>query len=431
MASQLLDVDCYLLKLNHQIIHSILNDPVAYAQAGVSGIVNGFSDVGHMVAHPGETIKGLGKAIYYVLETVALNTSQEVVDHPEIFEPMRDTRNAEIVQALQNLGEQFEKSTGPERAEALFRFSSNIYGTEKVIQAVGKVCGAVQSQAKNLRTLEGVAGMLEDEKIAEQIIQATEKVEVVVQENIAKNVTTELINCENIATHTRDGSILKRCKILTETEVIDRLASCGWKISKDDAVLYNNTKYYLEQTNVKILKVEDALLKQYKKMIQIVDNPEMSVCMDLEHIVGGRYELVLDTSETYYAVQFKGGHKAGTISNLQQKGCVTIHSWEEFGGGCREYQVEDLLSGSKFTHTEFPPSWDAEKIAQETTRLTENAISNGSLNEDKHVKIMMTEDGFDLKIVTNPNPEIHACEQIENSINRHIITAHPMREVKK
>jgi hypothetical protein len=174
----------------------------------------------------------------------------------------------------------------------------------KIIHAVGKVCGAVKSNAQALRTVEGVASMIEDEKIAEQIIQATEKAEAVVQENIAKSVTTELVNCENIATHTPDGSILKRCKILTETEVIDRLAKCGWKISKDDAVLYNNVDYYVKQANAKMPKIEEVLLKEYKNMTQIAGSPELSVCMDIEHTVTAKYELVLDSSETFYKQDF-------------------------------------------------------------------------------------------------------------------------------
>jgi hypothetical protein len=97
----------------------------------------------------------------------------------------------------------------------------------------------------------------------------------------------------------------------------------------------------------------------------------------------------------------------------------------EFGNGCKQYKVKDLLSGSKFTHTEFPSSWDAEKIARETTRLTENAIANGLLNESKPLYVM-TEDGFKLKIITNIEPLNHTCELIENTINRHIVTSHPV-----
>ena len=37
----------------------------------------------------------------------------------------------------------------------------------------------------------------------------------------------------------------------------------------------------------------------------------------------------------------------------------------------------------------------------------------------------MTKDGFELKIVTNPKPEVHVCESIQNTVNRHIVTARP------
>ncbi len=196
LSSRLLDVDCYLLKINSQIINSIINDPIAYAKAGISAVEHGISNVAHMVVHPVETFKGLGKAIYYVLETAAFNCSEDVVNYPEIYKPMRDKRNAEIVQALQNLGDQIKNSSGPERFGALVQFCTEAGVSTKVIHAVGGVCGVLKSQAKVLRTVEGVASMIEDERIAQKIIQATEKLEIVARENITKNVATELSRAE-------------------------------------------------------------------------------------------------------------------------------------------------------------------------------------------------------------------------------------------
>ena len=91
-----------------------------------------------------------------------------------------------------------------------------------------------------------------------------------------------------------------------------------------------------------------------------------------------------------------------------------------------ERQVKDLITGLKFTHTEFPAHWSVEKIAQETKCLVENAITNGSLTEKINKPVIaMTSEGFELKIITDSAPKIHDCASIENTINRHIVTARP------
>ncbi len=432
LASQLLDVDCYLLKLNHQIIASIYNDPVGYAQAGLLAISDGLSDVGHMISNPVETIKGLGKALYYVLETITLNGSQDVVNYPEIYGPMRDARNAEIVAGLKNLGQQIENSSGPERFGALVRFGIDFYVSGKIIHAVGEVCGFVKTQAKVMRTLEGVASMAEEQGLTQELIQTTEKLKVATQENIAKSFANELKEVKKIITiYNPDGSVLKRFKLLPEQQFISTVRTKGGKISaaKTNKILCDNAEYWVEQMNAAIEKVNNDLIKQYKKMNPIVGHPEKSVCIDLEHAISGKYELVMNKTNEYYQIQFKGGHKAGTIARLKQKGYVEIHDIKEFGGGCKEYQVEDLFSGQMFTHTEFPPHWNAEKIAQETKSFTENAIKNGSFSaETKEAIEVITEDGFELKIVVDPNPELlnHTCTVIENTSNRHIVTSHPV-----
>ncbi len=58
-----------------------------------------------------------------------------------------------------------------------------------------------------MRTLEGVAGMLEEQGVTQEIIQAVEKAEITVQENVTKSLSAELVNAEtNVAKSTKTVS---------------------------------------------------------------------------------------------------------------------------------------------------------------------------------------------------------------------------------
>ena len=137
---------------------------------------------------------------------------------------------------------------------------------------------------------------------------------------------------------------------------------------------------------------------------------------------------ILNKSQTYHTVKLTGGHLAGTMSKLAQEGLVEIKSFTEFAGGCIEYEAIDLVTKTKFTHTEFPSHWNIEKIVQETKFLLENAIKNESFSENMNKPVIaMTSEGFNLKIITILAPDSHDCISIENTLNRHIVTSHPYK----
>ncbi|MCX5923621.1 MAG: hypothetical protein NTU89_03605, partial [Candidatus Dependentiae bacterium] len=79
LASQLMDVDWIVLRLSREIATAA----IPYGKAVASGVVHSASDFLHMAAHPIETCKGLGRALCFVLETTALNSSEIVLEFPE------------------------------------------------------------------------------------------------------------------------------------------------------------------------------------------------------------------------------------------------------------------------------------------------------------------------------------------------------------
>lgn len=214
-----------------------------------------------------------------------------------------------------------------------------------------------------------------------------------------------------------------RSKIMNLSDVISKIKKYGGKIPTGDFELLKNTEYWIKDCMSKIkLKIEPALLEEYTNLKQLINNNQHAVCMDLEHIINCHYELVQDSSGAFYSINFKGGHRAGTLCKLEQEGLIKIKSLIEFGGGCIEYQAEDLFTGRMFKHTEFPTHWNTEKIANETYTIANKYLNNLSetLTCKKSIKYVGSEN-FKLQIIIAP-------ELLGEYPNIKIITAHPIFE---
>ncbi len=348
---------------------------------------------------------GWGKALYYVLETAALNNSEMVQEHPEVFEPMRDQRNAEIAQELKNLGEKFENARGPERFEALIEFGTNFHVSGKIIHAVGGVCGAVKLNATALRTIEGAASMIEDEQIFQKVIQAAEKVEVVVQENVAKSFVAESIEAE----------VINQSKIITRsiTEVLTDIQKCGSKISLSNIELCKEVKALVEKLAKEASVVIDQKFRDQFLSKWITENGiKKRVNMNIDHALN--YEIKFKTNKKLgvMEIDFSGGHLAGSTENLAEKGLIKIIDKQQLPTGCWEFVFEDCFTGQKFTKTEFHASWNKEMIAQQSWDLFENPNVRECVGKDeklvKYIKngehelsIVMKKHEIDINIVTS------------------------------
>ena len=169
-------------------------------------------------------------------------------------------------------------------------------------------------------------------------------------------------------------------------------------------------------------KIDPAFLAECMNMKKLVGNDKFSICMDLEHIANCQYELIMDRSRTFYTINFKGGHLAGTLRKLEKEGVVSIKSIIEFGGGCIEYQAEDIFSGQLFKHTEYPPHWNPQKIAQETERIFDHCVNEGISLSKSWSRNKPCSELFDLQIIVKVSEKTH--EIATNNLK--IITAHPI-----
>lgn len=195
IAVQLLKIECGLLNVAHELI---LHAP-EYAVSLASGVVHSAKDFVHMFIHPAQTVQGLGRAVYFVLETVALNSSEMVAQYPEL-RAQRDQKNQQIKDGIRQLGHALVNSTGLQKVELLARFGADFVVPGKIIHAVGGVLGAVRSQSRIMSTLEGVVSSLGEqfgfEEIAQELPQAACELEAAMTQNIGEKVTAEFIEAE-------------------------------------------------------------------------------------------------------------------------------------------------------------------------------------------------------------------------------------------
>lgn len=387
LASQLIDVDCGLFKLSHEISAAAMS----YAQAAVSAVAHGTLDilhipvdVFHIVAHPSETCKALGKTIGYVLQTAMLNDREILLANPEMFEPLRDQRNAEVAAELKNLGDKIADSSGPEIFEALLRFGTVAVVPEKILSPIGGVCGAVKAEVNIARAAKLAAAAGEQvgaEKLAHEVAQAAQKMEQVAQESIAKSLAAELMEAKKLALLNSDHFIVEFKKI-------------GGVISVENKIFKNQFQTVLKQLEQKL---KDPMLEQVKKVYgrSIVNNKE--ILIDLDHIC--HFELGLKKSNEAggYILDIGGGHLSGVCEALEKEGLIKIISKHELSGNGIHYVMENASTGKPILKTVFPEKWTIDKVAQAVLDVYQNdsAISicgNGNFTKSGIV------DGCELKI---------------------------------
>lgn len=117
-----------------------------------------------------------------------------------MYIPLRDQRNAEIIEGLTALGSAFAKTTGPQRVEGLIRFCANFYVPGKIMQAVGAAVGVIQSQVTVVRSVEAVVAIAGDslgaQEVACGIAKTIQKMESIAQENIVQKTAKKLLGAE-------------------------------------------------------------------------------------------------------------------------------------------------------------------------------------------------------------------------------------------
>lgn len=171
-----------------------------YGQAICNGVFSSGKDFVYGLVHPDEMILSVGNALYFVLETAALNSYSEEYGFEDLYIPLRDERNKQIIQGLESLGRAIINSTGPAIVEGLVRFGADFFIPGKIMQAVGTTLGLFRSQIKVAKSIEAVGAIAGDSLGAQEVLldvaKTAEKMEMVAQENIAQKTAQTLLNAE-------------------------------------------------------------------------------------------------------------------------------------------------------------------------------------------------------------------------------------------
>ncbi len=182
-----------------------------YGQAIDTGVALAGKGFLHTLAHPQESIKSIGRAVYFVLETAALNCYSEEYGFEDLYIPLRDQRNAAIAAGLKTLGKKIANSTGPQRVQAFMQCAVEfaIPGTIASVaggvmgiaeSAVVKAANAVQAETNIAKTVQAVATIVgksqEAQEVVADVVKVARQAEVAVQESIAQNVAENLLNVE-------------------------------------------------------------------------------------------------------------------------------------------------------------------------------------------------------------------------------------------
>jgi len=141
------------------------------------------------------------------------------------------------------------------------------------------------------------------------------------------------------------------------------------------------------------------LKKKTRQSYHKVQKRNVIIQSDVDHIVNFVYELQ-DSQKGYWNINLKGGNLSGSVKELEKSGFVLIKEEKLLQHGCNNFLVEDILSGKSITKTEFPKSWDVDKIME---KIFEAYDSLGNFEIESDIKRLRksgrTKEGLEILLV--------------------------------
>jgi len=386
LAMGLVDLGAACCKMG---LWAIEHGPV-YLQAMRDGVVESAWDFVHMVSHPREMVENIGKAAWFVFDTIALTDEDAMGATLSIARQQRQERFDTIHEAMIAMKDGITNSTGSQQAKMVTKFAVDCLFQHKALQVIGAVAGIVRANAGTLKTMEYVAEIMSHESefafASESIIQATQDIESVVQ----KSLQQELVQLSESIPVQSLGEVVEQSVQVARSfdEVINEVARYG-------KIPLNNPELCAEVKAVVTKIVDDANVAIDVKFRQKFGSKwtmdggmKKRVNMDLDHALN--YEVKFKNNKVTGSLEIKlsGGHLAGCTEALAEKGLIKIIDKQQLSTGCWKYDCADIFTGEKFTKTEFHVSWDKEMIIQKSWDLFENpAIAVISLRDGKMGKI--------------------------------------------
>ena len=189
-------------KIEQIPVATTLSD-IAWTLAGIPlGIAESAKDALLLPVHLPEIIKGLGKAIYFVAETMMFNDAEAFGSSLALQHA--DERNELIkqgvIQAAATVVNAVEHASWHDRCKGATRLIADFYVPGKIYSAVGHLFAGVVAQSKNVRNLENAASMMDHEfgfeQIVEEVLQTTKSLEPTTPEGLKGQILAEFMEAE-------------------------------------------------------------------------------------------------------------------------------------------------------------------------------------------------------------------------------------------
>lgn len=384
-------------------VQDICNRPQEYVKAMISGVVESGCDFVHMFRHPIDTVAGLGSIVFYVLETSAI--SQAALYHPSKQNLVNLQKRTElIVYGLQKLQQHVAAMDGPDRVKAITKFGADFYVPGKITKAALGMFGVVCVQAKEMRTIEGVASMFGDDAAVSQAVQSAAEIE----QGVAEQILNEFIQAET--------QIAKANRVVRSLRiVVDEIQSLGGIIPFDRVDLLNEAKAVMAQVMETVNGVIDKkLIKDLGSRVVVKNGSRVQENMNIKHVLQFEWRFEKSKKAGGYVLDITGGHLAGGCEQLEKFGIVKIINKKLLSTGAIEYSMENLATKRQFIKTTFPKDWDSKKIIEAAWKIYESGYDK-SLDEVCY-KVGAFE-GFNMSIILQyitktSNKSIDVCNVV-------------------
>ena len=242
------DAACEQNKLENISATVTLND-IAWTLAAIPiGIFDSAKDLVTLPFNLPEIAFNLGRALYFVLETTALNLPAiENISDIEILIKMRDERNDLIKQCVL---EMVDKASWHDRIKFASRCGADIFLPGKIGKAIGSIFAGIALQSRTLRNLENAASMMEQDYGLLESLEEAKALEIVTKQGFKEQVLVELME----AAENHIGKNYPKCiffglseseTLLKQQEIISEIELIMQDFIVDSRIFAQNNKNFL------------------------------------------------------------------------------------------------------------------------------------------------------------------------------------------
>lgn len=331
----------------------------SYSLAVCQGLFDSLQDNLEIIMHPAKTTESLKLLVNRLLDAM-IDVSK--VQHCNLINCVdaftscarRYVQIEELVgYGFEQLKSWFDTSSGQDKVRVGTRVLADICLPQKICSAIGSLCGAMASQARGVRTLEGVTGLAEDLGLLGEelkLIEAVADVEVA-------DLSVQMMNYDA-------GKVVQVSAGVTSTveDLVKTIRTYGLesKLLQQEVKAYFNHEFCKKE----LLEFCKDAQKLYTRTRVLYNGKQTEIICRIEHIM--TYDLKFRANKQTGLMEgfISGGHVGTKSKQLEQAGHIMVKSEAMLPGGVRAVEYETKFSNAVMRKTEYPLSWSSEKIMQ-------------------------------------------------------------------